>query len=312
MEADSATDTTAGKSEAAVPPPAPGGAPGNILKKTREARGESLADVVKALKLSPQQIEAIESGRFESLPGPLFVRGFLRNYARHLGLDPQALLADFDQGATVATVPGSTLDTRDHAVFDEQAGASVKPRASLLPLFLVMASLLALLGAGIFFGWFEAWLEPESATVTQRDIGSSAISPSWPEPESAAVTQPPDPSKPESTAPGSGQAPYAAAIPAPATPATKLPAAAAESQVSTLSFILTARAWIKVSETGSSGFLVNRTYDPGSAPLRVKGKPPFSLSITNANKVKLEFDGKPVDLRPHTNREKNTASLTLQ
>ncbi|MDR2260695.1 MAG: DUF4115 domain-containing protein [Azoarcus sp.] len=297
MKPDPVTDAAAaGEAGAAALASASGGAPdnapGSILRKAREARGESRGDVVQALKLSLQQIEAIESGRFEALPGPLFVRGFLRNYARHLGLDPQPLLAGFDGGTTMAAAPGSTLDTRGHAVFNAQdhAPAAVKPRSSLLPLSLVVAVLLALLGAGIFFGWFEAWQEPESTVVTTQISEPGGIAPeSSQQPEAAGIAPSPDVPAP------SGESPPAADAP----------------RISTLAFTLTAKAWIKVSEEGRSGFLVNRTYAPGSAPLRVQGKPPFSLSITNADKVTLEFDGKPVDLKPYTNKA-NTASLTLQ
>lgn len=308
MKPDPVTDAAAaageaGSAAAALAPAsvdAPDNAPGGILRKAREARGESRGDVVQALKLSLQQIEAIESGRFEALPGPLFVRGFLRNYARHLGLDPQPLLASFDGGTTVAAAPGSTLDTRDHAVFNVQdhAPAAEKPRSSLLPLFLVVAVLLALLGAGIFFGWFEAWQEPESTVVTTQLPAPDALS------ESGGIA-PENSQQPAAAGTGTAPSPGVAAPSGEPSPAADAP------RISTLAFTLTARAWIKVSEEGRGGFLVNRTYAPGSAPLRVQGKPPFSLSITNADKVRLEFDGKPVDLKPYTNKA-NTASLTLQ
>lgn len=66
---------------------------GNALRSAREARGETVLDVAHALKLAPKQVEALELERFDLLPGRAFVRGFLRNYARHLGLDGDRLVA---------------------------------------------------------------------------------------------------------------------------------------------------------------------------------------------------------------------------
>ncbi|WP_341648617.1 helix-turn-helix transcriptional regulator [Thauera humireducens] len=62
--------------------------PGAALRAAREARGESVAEVAFALKLNPRQIAALEADDFAALPGTAFVRGFLRNYARYVGLDP--------------------------------------------------------------------------------------------------------------------------------------------------------------------------------------------------------------------------------
>lgn len=59
---------------------------GQRLREAREARGLQTSDVAQALKITQRQIEAMEQERFEQLPGAAFVRGFLRNYARYVGL----------------------------------------------------------------------------------------------------------------------------------------------------------------------------------------------------------------------------------
>jgi cytoskeleton protein RodZ len=61
---------------------------GDTLRRTREAQGSAFPKWRHALKLNPRQIEALESGRFDLLPGYAFTRGFLRNYARLLKIDP--------------------------------------------------------------------------------------------------------------------------------------------------------------------------------------------------------------------------------
>src|SRR5262245_38167360 len=65
---------------------------GAVLSSARKAAGLSIADVAAQMRLSPRQIEALEGDRYADLPGPVFVRGFIRNYARVLRLDPVPLL----------------------------------------------------------------------------------------------------------------------------------------------------------------------------------------------------------------------------
>ena len=67
-------------------------APGKLLAEARQAQNLSVADVARQLKLSVHQVEALEAGAFERLPGSVFVRGFIRNYARFLKLDAESLL----------------------------------------------------------------------------------------------------------------------------------------------------------------------------------------------------------------------------
>jgi cytoskeleton protein RodZ len=66
---------------------------GKLLAIARTAAGLSIAEVAAQIKLAPRQIEAIESDDFASLPPRAFVRGFIRNYARLLKLDPNRILS---------------------------------------------------------------------------------------------------------------------------------------------------------------------------------------------------------------------------
>jgi cytoskeletal protein RodZ len=69
---------------------------GAQLRQAREARGLSLEQVHKATRVKRAFLEAIEAGRLEELPGPVQARGFVRSYAGAVGLDPDALLTQFD------------------------------------------------------------------------------------------------------------------------------------------------------------------------------------------------------------------------
>ena len=66
---------------------------GAILKHTRDQQNLSIPDVAKQLRLSIAQVEWLEADAYDRLPGLVFVRGFLRNYARLLGLNGDELLS---------------------------------------------------------------------------------------------------------------------------------------------------------------------------------------------------------------------------
>lgn len=65
---------------------------GHLLREARENKGLTLEDVQSSTRINVRYLSALESGNYDALPTPVHVRGFLRNYARHLGLDPQPLL----------------------------------------------------------------------------------------------------------------------------------------------------------------------------------------------------------------------------
>jgi cytoskeletal protein RodZ len=68
---------------------------GGNLKRERELRGVSLQEIAEATKISLRFLQALEEDRLGVLPGGLFPRSFVRQYARHLGLDAEKLVAEF-------------------------------------------------------------------------------------------------------------------------------------------------------------------------------------------------------------------------
>lgn len=68
---------------------------GELLRKAREARGLTISDVQDATKIRSRYLEAIEQGDFEALPGEVYVKGFLRNYAEAVGLCGDEVVARY-------------------------------------------------------------------------------------------------------------------------------------------------------------------------------------------------------------------------
>lgn len=70
---------------------------GEILKQTREAQGITLNQVSEATKISTRYLRAIENGEYDAIPGDVYLKGFIRNYANILGLDGEQMVAKFNE-----------------------------------------------------------------------------------------------------------------------------------------------------------------------------------------------------------------------
>jgi cytoskeleton protein RodZ len=89
---------------------------GEKLKAEREARGVRLEDIAKQTRVSVRLLSAIESERFDLLPGGVFNVSFIRQYCRHVGLDEDTVIADFNALAqpkelAVTEIPETTGET---------------------------------------------------------------------------------------------------------------------------------------------------------------------------------------------------------
>jgi cytoskeletal protein RodZ len=67
---------------------------GDQLRRERERRKMALSEVAQATKISTRYLQAIEEEEIEKLPGGIFNKGFVRAYARHLGIDDTELISD--------------------------------------------------------------------------------------------------------------------------------------------------------------------------------------------------------------------------
>lgn len=88
----------------------PGQPPGEILAQAREREGLSRLQASEKLGLTETAIRDIELSRFEKFPSGIYVRGYIRNYSRLVGIDAEQVLRSYDQY-------GKTHDTPDESPF---------------------------------------------------------------------------------------------------------------------------------------------------------------------------------------------------
>jgi cytoskeletal protein RodZ len=68
---------------------------GENLRQRREQRGLTIDAISNVTKISPRMLLALEEERFDQLPGGVFNKGFVRAYARQLGLSEEETLNDY-------------------------------------------------------------------------------------------------------------------------------------------------------------------------------------------------------------------------
>ncbi len=73
------------------------GTPGSILRRAREAAGLSVDQIAGRLYLLCSIVKNLEADDYQRIRGDTFVRGYLRNYARLLGIPTEPLLARYDR-----------------------------------------------------------------------------------------------------------------------------------------------------------------------------------------------------------------------
>jgi cytoskeletal protein RodZ len=87
---------------------------GQFLKEKREQRQMSVAEVARATRVPVSSVERIEADQFDELPAEVFVRGFLKSYARTVGVSEDEVLARYTSSRRTAwatPLPLSTMAT---------------------------------------------------------------------------------------------------------------------------------------------------------------------------------------------------------
>ena len=70
---------------------------GERLRETRESIGVSIDEAAEDLKLRPSQIEAVEAGNMENFKDIYYLKYFIRDYSKYLGLDYEDMVDDFNE-----------------------------------------------------------------------------------------------------------------------------------------------------------------------------------------------------------------------
>lgn len=256
---------------------------GQILRDAREAQGIALEDAAVRLRLMHRQIEAMETDDFDSLGQPVFARGFVRNYARLLGLVPDELLA---------RMPGAPAEP-----------AVVQPveppkRSWLTSPWLILLMLGVLLMVTLPIGLY-LWLnsDVDENPVSQTRMAQPRPAPVVPSPPVSPVVEAPAvPAEPAGTG-----LPLEAdtSAPASATPESVVPGPVV-SEPPVVSSVVRLEfgdaSWTEIKD--ATGRMLHRQLNQPGSSIEVRGQPPFEMVIGNATQAHMTYNGRPIDLKP--------------
>jgi cytoskeleton protein RodZ len=254
---------------------------GAELRDARLALGLSIEDLAQSLRIRRVYLAALEEGRVRDLPAPAYAVGFVRTYARSLGLDEADMVRRFREAS------GPTVARKTDLVFPEAVPDRGVPAGAVMLVGVVLA-------VGAYIGWYQ-WSGSTGRTVDavpppppaiEQALREGSPPETVPEPPAAAPNPsnanaspvPVVPARPGATGPA---APLAAS-PAP-------PPAAAEGRI-----LLRAKAevWIQVRERQGGPVLVNRVLRPGET-WQVPARDGLLLSTGNAGGLEVLVDGQP-------------------
>jgi cytoskeletal protein RodZ len=165
---------------------------GEEFRAAREARGLSLSDVAEQIHIRSVYLQALENEDWSAIGAPVYTRGFIRTYARFLGLDPESAVQRFNEGDPAAggAPPPPAGPSREPAL---DRGERRAPS-----LFLYLAATLALvLVAAVAYNFYSLQLNKGNkapglavplASATAQSVPSAA--PSAAEAEATAESSP--------------------------------------------------------------------------------------------------------------------------
>jgi cytoskeleton protein RodZ len=292
--------------EAATAPADPPTA-GQLLADERERQGLSRVEMAQRLHMSPSQVEALETGDYTRLPKGPFLRGFVRNYARALGLDADVLLAQLAQEGPHEAAPRIVVPSQNIR-FDPLGERLANPYVKAAGLAFVAIAL----GFAAMYWWLFIRPTPPAAHKP-ADMPPASSAPQTP--PSAATPAPidsaPSPSSAASSAPGavSPAAPATAttaptpakAEPSKAEPAKAVdaaPKAAAAPGEASLQFRFKGDSWVEVRDARDR--VLFQRLNTADSEATVTGRPPLRVIVGNAPEVTLRYNGRDFPLEPHT------------
>ncbi|QKJ65351.1 DUF4115 domain-containing protein [Deefgea piscis] len=278
---------------------------GRQLRNAREALELSPEQVANQLKLAVRQVLAIEQEAFDELPSNLFIRGFVRNYARLVHLDPEPLLEYLAQVLPVEQVSTTLLD----APLETNGTIPFKSKRRRQPSAIVLMGVLGLaLGVGGVFWYLQQPAHPELALPEMESQPIVDVDPASAVQEEVIVA-----SAASAIAPAS--APQAA-LPVASAPQVQktvtVPASAASAVAEAHSIKITSQtdSWVQIVDANGNKVL-SEIIRPGYERV-VAGVPPYRVKVGNAPKTQLYFNGQNVDLSAYLKPGSDVVNMELK
>ncbi len=121
---------------------------GEKLRQAREEKGFTISEVAEQTRISSLYLQSIENDDYNTLPGGIFNKGFVKSFAKFVGVDEQEALDDY--GRLISQTEGAT-DVDDVKVFRPEVLTDDRSAGSMAPTIIIAAIILALMTVGVLF-----------------------------------------------------------------------------------------------------------------------------------------------------------------
>ncbi|MEA2120342.1 RodZ family helix-turn-helix domain-containing protein [Halovibrio sp. HP20-50] len=319
--------------------------PGELLSRQREQLGIPLADAARALNLRPAVVGGLEQDNYQEIPVAAYRRGYLRSYAKYLGMDDRLVLEAYQ-----AHNKETDVDRKVTPVSFNKPPSRLGAWLFKLVTLLVIAGLIAVTvmwwqsrGGNTPPGFSssstpEAPTQEESVSARDESNGADAVEAQSPsagssftsgddsatlQSDATNVTPSPSALQDQAASNEDNADPIAAFDPPTPTETDDQPQAptdAAESDdqsspepepatnANTLELTFNEQSWTEIFDATNQRVFVG-LQTPGTTAT-VEGEPPFRLTVGNATGVELRYQGEEVDL-PAQAGANNVARFTL-
>ena len=288
------------------PPPLP---LGQLLATERERQGLSRADAAHRLHMSAWQIEALEKGDYERLPKGPFLRGFVRNYTKVLGLNSDAALDALAHVRPRGPAPGIVVPTQNIR-FEPIGQRMSQPYVKAM----LLAGIVIALGSAAMYWWLNVRPEPPATRAVSKPP------PSQPAPRNLAAAPVPEPDPVQPREAPRVEEPVKAEPPVKTVPslqtngsmatrpskpadilATNIVPVQSQRPIAgarTVKLRFRGTSWVEIRERGGK-VLLSKMNEPGSEA-EVSGRPPLNVVVGNAPSVTVLYEDREFPLEPHT------------
>jgi len=242
---------------------------GQLLRAAREAKKWSLLETEDLTKIRVRYIQALEEEDYEILPGLTYTKGYLRTYAKHLGLNPDEIINLYNQSIT------PEIEAKPIPDVPQSEMLKYRPRW-FKSVGVGIAAVLAIIVIVVFLGW-------KSPEKKLADSSYSAPPlPSAPKTETS-VSHP-------STSVSASTSESSSATSTPKSPGTPPDVAAATQEGLTAQLVFTQPCWIEIKVDGQPS--VQGTFAAGTTKV-IKGNSKIELvTVGNAGGVSITLNGK--------------------
>ena len=290
---------------------------GDLLRAAREKAGLSLGDVASRLRMGVKQVRALEQNDFPALPKGTFLRGFVRNFAKQVGVKPEQalnLLEATHQSAAAITASVVVLPLQQNISVPLPGGERATPRGRI-----IIAVVLVVLLLTVIWWWWENVRPYRAEGGRPKAVAvdnSIPVPTTVPEPAiniplaTEAASAPPFSTSAQATPQVEQRPPQVSTPAAPnnsaVTPVSapsaieSVPAASPISRAGNglLGLTFSDKSWVEVVDANGKTVL-DRNFKGGDAE-EVSGRAPFTVVVGNAKATRLAYNGKEIDLTPHT------------